>query len=41
MDPDGELLTDGPGPPERLSALIVFLCKYGFLWGFCMGAQGA
>jgi hypothetical protein len=33
-----------PGPPApggRLSALSVFLCKIGFLWGFCMGAQGA
>ena len=31
----------GPGPPRRLSALSVFHSKSVFVWGFCMGAQGA
>jgi hypothetical protein len=30
-----------PGPPGRLSALSIFLCKSVFLWRFCMGARGA
>jgi hypothetical protein len=25
----------------RLRALRVSLCKFIFVWGFCMGAQGA
>jgi hypothetical protein len=27
--------------PGRLSALSIFPIKIGFVWGFCMGAQGA
>jgi hypothetical protein len=33
-----------PGPPGRLSALSVpqrFPMKIHFVWGFCVGAQGA
>ena len=35
------LIPNCPGPPGRLGALPVFHSKFGFVWRFCMSAQGA